>query len=225
MLAIIQARMSSRRLKGKVLKKINKKMLLQRVFDSVNNCKNVSKIIVATSTNLSDKKIVNFCKRKKIDYIRGDLNNVMKRFLQVLKKNKSKHFIRVCADSPFIDSQILSRFVKTAKNQNFDIVTNLLPRSFPKGQSIEIFKTSTFKKNFPKIKNKHDLEHVAPFFYRNKNKFKIKNILYKKNLSNLNLSVDTYEDIKFARKVSRIIDKKFQSIYSFKNLVKVLEDR
>jgi len=225
MLAIIQARMSSRRLSGKVLKKINKKTLLQRVFDSVNNCKNVSKIIVATSTNLQDKKIVNFCKRKKIDYFRGDLNNVMKRFLQVLKKNNSKYFVRICADSPFIDSQILSQFIKITKNQNFDIITNLLPRSFPKGQSIEIFKTSTFKKNYPKIKAKHDLEHVAPFFYRNKNKFKIKNVLYKKNLSNFNLSVDTYEDIKFARKISKIIDDKFKSRYTFKNLVKVLEKR
>tara|TARA_B100001121_G_C18674841_1_gene615726 strand:- start:1332 stop:2009 length:678 start_codon:yes stop_codon:yes gene_type:complete len=225
MLIIIQARMSSKRLRGKVLKMINNKALLQRVFESVNKCKNVSKIVVATSTNREDKKIVNFCKKKKINYFMGDLNNVMKRFLEVLKRYDSKYFVRICADSPFIDTQLLSNSIKIAKSKNFDIVTNLLPRSFPKGQSIEIFKTSTFKKYYSKIKSKNDLEHVAPFFYRNKDKFRIKNILYKKNLSNLNLSVDTYADIKFARKVSRIIDNKFKSKYTLDNLLKILEKR
>ena len=95
MLAIIQARLSSNRLRGKVLKKINNKYLLERVFENVLKSKKVKKIIVATSSNQSDDDIVKFCLQKKINYFRGKLDNVSGRFFDLLKNCKEKSFIRI----------------------------------------------------------------------------------------------------------------------------------
>ncbi len=220
MIAIIQARMSSKRLKGKVLKKIGKKILLDRVYENLKVNKNINKIIIATSKNPSDDKIFKFCKKRDIFCFRGDLNNVAKRYYDVLLNEKSKYFMRVTADSPFIDSAIIKKMLKISKTNKYEIITNVCPRSFPKGQTVEIFKSKTFKDFFSKIKTKSDKEHVTTFFYKNKKKFKLKNIFYKKNFSKMNLSVDTEDDLKRSRKIEKIINKKYGSDFSLKNLIR-----
>ena len=103
MLAIIQARVNSKRFPEKVLNKINDHTVLEQVINQVNAVFPRNKIIVATSKGKKDLKICQICKRKGVRYFRGDLNNVAKRFYSILKKSNSKSFIRICADSPFID--------------------------------------------------------------------------------------------------------------------------
>ena len=161
MLAIIQARMSSKRFKGKVLKKLYNKTVLEKVYHNVKKCKKINKIVIATSIHSSDDKIVKLCKREKINFFRGDLKNVTKRFFKLLGKQKSKYFVRICADSPLLDTQILDKIVNFSKKNDYDVITNVYPRSFPKGQSIEILNKNIFIKNFPLIKNKYDQEHVT----------------------------------------------------------------
>ena len=207
MLAIIQARTSSKRLKGKVLKKINKKTLLDRVVNKVSQSRKISKIIIATSLDKSDNSIVTFCKNRKIEFFRGDLNNVYERYFQVLKKTKLKSFIRICADSPFIDPHLIDKGINFFNSGKYEIVTNVCPRSFPKGQSIEIFNSKIFMKNSLKIKKKRDKEHVTEYFYDNFKKFKLKNFKYNKNCSKLNLSVDNHKDMIVARKIAKKFDK------------------
>ena len=216
MLAIIQARFSSKRLEGKVLKKINNKFLLERVIDNVKCAKEVSRVIVATSKEMTDNKIFKFCKSKNIECYRGDLNNVYNRFYYLLKAVKDKSFVRICADSPFIDPYTIDYFIKFFKKNRYQIVTNIFPRSFPKGQSIEIFNSKIFSKNFIKIKKRRHQEHVTPYFYENSKKFNIKNIKYFKKYSNLNFCVDTNRDIRLARKIAKKFD-------NFKNKKKFLE--
>lgn len=211
MLAIIQARFSSKRLRGKVLKKIKKKELLKRVVDRASKSKKIKKIIVATSSHKSDDKIEKFCLKKKIDYFRGDLNDVWYRFVKVLKLSKEKSFVRICADSPFIHSKLLDKGIQIFFENNFDIVTNVFPRSYPKGQSIEIFKSSVLIKNYSKLRSNYFKEHFPQFFYKNYKKFRIKNFKYKVNLSHLNLSVDTKKDFLLANKLSKKINEKKNS--------------
>lgn len=205
MLAIIQARMSSRRLKGKVLKLIGKKTLLEWAIDNTIKSKNIKKVIIATSVNRDDDKIFNFCKKKKIECFRGSLNNVYLRFVGVIKKNKSPSFLRITADSPFIDSNLIDNAIKLYKSGKYDIVTNTLKRSFPKGQSISIHNSKKFINNLKNIKSKNHKEHITPYFYENYKKFKIKNIVYSSNQSHLNMSVDTKDDLRKAREVVKKI--------------------
>ena len=197
MLAIIQARSNSKRFKNKVLHSIYGKPLIQHVIDRVNKSRFVSKLLVATSINSKDDKLVNYLKKSKIKTYRGDLKNVAARMLSAANLNKANFFVRISGDSPLIDYKLIDRIIKVHKKngKKFDIVTNVFPRSFPKGQSVELVKTKILKENLH-VFTKLDLEHVTKYFYKNYKKFKIKNI---KNLSkkiSLKQSIDTKKDLK-----------------------------
>jgi spore coat polysaccharide biosynthesis protein SpsF (cytidylyltransferase family) len=201
MLCIIQARISSKRLPSKMLKKIINRTLLERVIIQIQKVKKIKKVIVATSNHKSDDPIANYCKKKGIEFYRGPLNNVTMRFYEVIKKFNFRSFLRVNGDSPLIDFKLIEYFIKIYEKNNYDILTNACPKSFPKGQSIEIINSNLFKKEFKNIKSRGDLEHVFTYFYKNKSLFKIKNISCKKNLNKLNFSIDTYKDLLRVRNI------------------------
>lgn len=194
MLCIIQARYSSKRLPGKVLKKILGAEILKRVFQQVKKSKKISKIIIATSKHKTDKKIINFCKKNKIQCISGPLNNVFKRFYSIIVHEHCKSFVRIAADSPLIDPSLIDRAVTIFSKNRYDIVTNVFPRTFPKGFSVEVINSKLILDFLLKIKKKRHKEHLTTFFYDNYNNFKIKNFYNKINNSNINLSIDSFTD-------------------------------
>ena len=220
MLAIIQARMNSKRLPGKSLMILKNQTILKRVIQQVKKSKIVKKIVVATSKNNKDKAILKFCKREKVECYAGNLNNVVSRFNYIVKRNSYPAFLRVCADSPFLDSKLIDKFITIFKKNNFDILTNVQKRSFPKGQSIEIFGSSFFLKNYKMIKSKKDKEHVTTYFYKNSKLFNIKNITNKKNLSSINMSIDTMKDFLIAETLLK--NSEFKKKYiSWKKIVSI----
>ena len=176
MIAIIQARVSSKRFPGKVLKKINNITILEMVIGQVNEVFDKKNIIVATSKKKGDLAICKICEKIGVKYFKGDLKNVSKRYYDLLNKYKPVSFLRVCADSPFLDPILIKKCISIFKKKKPNFLTNVLPRTFPKGQSIEIFNSTTFKKNFSKIKKRYDLEHVTTFFYTNKQKYNFINV-------------------------------------------------
>ena len=202
MLAIIQARTSSKRFPKKVLHKINSKPLIIWVVDHVLKSKLISNLIIATSKEKSDNQLVNLIKKSKYKFYRGSLKNVALRMLKVAQINNAKYFIRLSGDSPLIDYKIINRAIKILKkNKNIDIVTNVFPRTYPSGQSIEIIKTKILKKYISNF-NRNEKEHVTTFFYSNSKKFKIIN--FKKTTNNYKnlpkLSIDYKSDLKEIRK-------------------------
>ena len=196
MLAIIQARLSSKRLKNKVMHIVNKKPLIWYVYRSVKKSKLIKKVVVATSNEKSDNRLANYLKNNKINHFRGDLNNVAKRLFIAAKNYNAKNFLRISADSPLIDSKIIDRGIRVfKKHKNYDIITNVFPRTFPSGQSIEIIKTNILKKILKlKLKKKY-FEHVTLYFYLKKNEFKIKNFCTKKKFKKKKYSIDTKKDL------------------------------
>ena len=182
------------------MKKISDKTILERVVENVKDCKKINKIIVATSIEKSDDETTKLCKKLNIPYYRGELKNVAKRFFDILNIYKADHFIRINADSPLIDSKLIDSILKK-KNKKYDIVTNVFERSFPKGQSVELFNSNVFKRNFKYINLKDDKENVTSYFYKNSSKFKILNIKNKVDFSSINLSVDTIDDLKIIRNI------------------------
>lgn len=165
-LAIIQARMSSRRLPGKVLMGLAGKTVLGRVVDRVKLATGVSDIVVATSTDKSDDPIEAFCLKHQIKCFRGELQNVVARFSALLKQYKPKYFARISADSPLYDPVLLDRAIKIIEGGGYQIVSNVVKRSYPKGQSVEVISTDLFLKYSGQILDPSDQEHVTPFFYR-----------------------------------------------------------
>ena len=198
---IIYARMTSKRFPNKVLATLNNRVtLLELVHNRIRrNFKNMS-IIVNTSKNKEDNKIVSLCKKKKIIVFRGSLNNVFDRTKKCLKRYKFKSFVRVNADRPFFDVNLMEKMIKIFDKGSFDIITNQLPKSCPKGLACEIAKSQIFLDIKKNTLIKSEKENIFNYFYKKKNKYKIKNYVenfYKKNKS-LNLSIDTKKDFKIA---------------------------
>ncbi len=202
MLAIIQARTSSKRFPKKVLYKINSKPLIIRVVNNALKSNLVSNLIVATSKEKSDDQLVKLIKKSRFKYFRGSLKNVALRMLNVAQINNAKYFMRLSGDSPLIDYKIIDFAIKILnKNKNVDIVTNVFPRTFPSGQSVEIIKTKVLK-NYISDFNQSEKEHVTTFFYSNSKKFKIIN--FRKKINSYKdlpkLSVDYKSDLKKIKK-------------------------
>lgn len=213
MLVIIQARTSSRRFKNKILYSFYGKKLIQHVFEKIRKCRKVE-IIVSTSTNKEDDKLVKFLIDKKIKYFRGSLNNVAKRLYDTAISEKKGFFLRISGDSPLIDFRLINKSINIfKKNKRFDLITNIFPRTFPSGQSVEIIKTSALGKNL-KFFSRLDKEHVTRYFYRNSPKFKIKNFANKKKTSIKKLSIDTLDELK---KILKTFTKKKFLNYSYLN--------
>jgi spore coat polysaccharide biosynthesis protein SpsF len=197
---IIQARMSSQRLPGKVLAKVNGKPLLQYLLERLSHCSSIDKIVVATSDDKSDDPIEVFCHDYGALCFRGPLQNVAKRFYLALEKYNLDAFVRVCCDSPMLDQKLIDQGVKLL-NGEYDFVTNIMPRSYPLGQSIEVITTSTFEKVYEKMSRPAHFEHVTKYYYEQSDEFKIKNFSNDKDLSSYRLVVDTPEDLKRIEKI------------------------
>lgn len=216
---VIQARMSSKRLPGKTLKKINNLPVLKILLNNLKKSKKIKKIVVATSKNSEDKKIIKYCKINKINFYIGPLHNVFNRLLACAKYYKFKYFIRINGDSPFIDFKLIDKLILiNSKKKNYDIYTNVFPRSFPKGQSIEIIKTSSMEGLNYKL-NKSQQEHVTKYFYENSKKFKIYNFNNLANNSRFNLSIDCKSDLRKFRQIFKRYN--INKYYTYNKLIKL----
>ena len=151
---IIPARMNSKRFRGKALKKINNFEILKILINRLKKVRHIKKFVISTTKNKIDNKIINFCKREKISFDRGDSLNVAKRLFKTAKKFKAKYFVRINGDSPFIHYNIIDKAIKIYKKKKVDIVTNIFPRTFPIGQSVEVIRTDTLGKNLKFFKKK-----------------------------------------------------------------------
>ncbi len=196
LICFIQARMSSKRFPNKALFKIKKKEILKIIYERIKRDIKKLKIVILTSKDRRDKKIVNFCLKNKYLFFTGSLNNVYERYKSALKKNKTDAFIRITGDSPLINVKLLKKMIKVFKKSNSDIITNVFPRSFPIGQSIEIINKKVFFKVSSKKLSKFQKEHITSYFYKNPLKYNILNIKNKRNLSKINLSINTKKDLK-----------------------------
>ena len=201
-LAIIQARYSSSRFPGKVLKIINKKTLLEILIKRLSKSKYISKIIVACSLNDKDSKIIDICKKLKIDYFAGSENNVLDRFYKSAKKSKIENIVRITGDCPLIDSEIVDIVIKNFFLNKVDYASNTNPPTFPDGLDVEIFKFNALENAYLNAKNDHEREHVTPYIIKNK-EFKKFNLKNSQDISWLRLTLDEERDFQVIKKIVR----------------------
>lgn len=200
---ILQARSSSRRLPGKVLKKINGIPLVVLCAKRLQN--RGANLIVAISNERSDDKLVKVLIDEKINYFRGDLKNVFSRYLTISKKfNNNDLILRATADNPLPDGNLVNTVIKhfnSIKNDYFGIDHTL--HNLPKGISLEIFYVKKIIKTGKKVLSADDKEHVTLKMYKNITipNLLIKALKIKKDLSNINYSVDEKKDLLKVRKL------------------------
>lgn len=206
---IIQARMSSERLPGKVLMNIEEDCtILNSVIEQVMYSNFIEKIVVATTTDKIDDKIEEFLKKKQVSCFRGEPLDVLDRYYKCAKEHSFSEIVRITSDNPLIDPKIIDLVISEFKEKKFDYICNFFPRTFPQGTEVEIFTFSTLHKTWLEAKKESEREHVTPYIYNNPEKFKISNLEYKKNLSNLRWTVDREQDLKFVQEIKKRIDKK-----------------
>lgn len=203
--AIIQARFSSKRLPGKVLKQVAEKPLLLYIIERLKRCSGIESIVIATSTEPSDDPISLFCANQGIPCVRGSLDDVAGRFNKVLDSFPWDAFVRVNGDSPLIDQDLINEGIRRFREERYDLVTNVFPRTYPPGQSVEIVRSSTFRNAYPMMNKPEQLEHVTLFFYENSGKFSISNFHSDRQYNDFHLAIDTPEDfLRFSFIVSKM---------------------
>ena len=200
-LAIIQARMGSTRLPGKVLMKLAGKTALEHVIERVSKLKKINKIIVATSANAEDDKISELCQMLNIACYRGSENDVLDRFYQAAKEFNYSNIIRITGDCPMIDPDIIGQTIKLYEDEKLDYASNVIPPTFPKGLDVEVFTFKALKKAWHKVKSGPQREHVTVYFWQNPKIFKQKHLLNKINLSLKRWVLDYEVDYEFLQKI------------------------
>lgn len=193
--AIIQARMSSQRLPGKVLCEVADKPLLQYLVERLARAKRLTSFVVATSTEASDTPVAAFCQRQGIECYRGELNNVIRRFEDVVDQYGFDVFVRVSGDSPLLDQRLVDLGVELLIQGGYEIVTNVMPRSYPPGQSVEVLRADTFKAARDLATEAEDLEHITRCFYRHRTDFRLFNFSAAADYTDVHLAVDTARDL------------------------------
>lgn len=220
--AIVQARMTSKRLPCKVMLRVGARPMLGFLLERLRDSKKIDRVIVATSTDTTDQVIADYCKDRKVECFRGALDNVAKRFKEVIECYAPESFIRICGDSPLIDGTLVDSGIEIFERGRHEILTNVLKYTFPHGQNFEILRSDTFLRGFKSMSDPQDLEHVTRYFYRNAGQFRIFNMTADKDYSSVNLCVDTREDFEVFQAIVGQMDKPL-SDYRWQELIKMYE--
>lgn len=196
--AIIQARLGSTRLPGKVLKKVYGKSILQHVVTRVKAVKSIDEIVIATTKNLEDKLIENEANKLGIKCYCGSETNVLQRYYEAAKQSQADVIIRITSDCPLIDPLVISNMVSEFENQspNIDYLSNTLQRTFPRGLDVEIFTRNALERCYNYAKEDFELEHVTPYIYNNPNIFRIFNYKNDRDYSMYRITIDTEKDFR-----------------------------
>ena len=200
---IIQARMGSKRLPGKSIKKINNIPILSWIIKSIKKKKNFKnfKIIVATTNLKVDDIIDKISSKQGAKVYRGNQHNVLERYYLCAKKFALNNIIRLTSDNPFVDTFFLEKLIYEHTKNNNDYTSS--KESLPIGLGAEMMTYSALKKAYKFSKSNKEKEHVCDYIFNNPQKFKIQNLNFQynsKRIKNLRLTVDTKEDLVFNRR-------------------------
>lgn len=158
-------------------------------------------IVLATTTNPKDDRLVTFAEHEKLPYFRGSEENVLERFLQAAREYKADVVVRITADCPLSDPEIIDKVIRTFLEGEYDYVTNSPHCNFPRGTDVEVFSMETFERVGKEARLPEEQEHVTSYYYRHPERFKLQRVFHDVNLSHLRLTVDTPEDFELIRRV------------------------
>lgn len=200
---IIQARMGSKRLPGKSLKKINNTPILSWIINSLKRKKKFKKfkIIVATTNLKIDDIIAKVSIKHEVNVYRGSHHNVLERYYLCAKKFALNNIIRLTSDNPFVDTFFLEKMINEHEKNKNDYTSS--KDSLPIGLGAEMMTYLALQKAYNFSKSDKEKEHVCDYILNNPQKFKIQNLVFKSNskkIKNLRLTIDTKEDLIFNRR-------------------------
>jgi spore coat polysaccharide biosynthesis protein SpsF len=193
--AIIQARMQSTRLPGKVLKTLGGRTVLSHVVNRVQAARHIDDVVVATSDLDADDAIEQMCASKGWKCVRGSEQDVLSRYALAAKTSKADIVVRVTSDCPLFSPKILDAMLDAFDPENMDYMsTNFPTRSFPVGLDCEIMRVQSLLTAAKEATSDHDREHVTPYLYTNPNLFSAHGFACEQQLENIRITLDTVQD-------------------------------
>lgn len=199
--AIIQARMGSTRLPGKVLMDLAGDTVLARVVNRTRRAKLLSKVAVATSVLPADDAIVRECERLGVACYRGDESDVLDRYYQAAQQFAADIVVRITSDCPLIDPELIDSVICAFLEQRPDYATNALHRTYPRGLDVEGFTVDVLGLVARSAREAHQRAHVTPYIYENPGLFRIVSLTSEKDASSHRWTLDTVEDLEIIRAV------------------------
>jgi len=200
-LAIVQGRLSSTRLPGKVLAPLEGEPMIMRQLDRVRRARSIDQLVVATSDDPSDDPLADALEARGVVVRRGPLNDVFSRFALVIDEFAPDDVVRLTADNPLADPEVIDLVVGEHLAAEADYTSNSRVRSFPYGLDAECFRADAFERVRAGTLSAYDREHVTPAFYADGAPYRVHQVVGARDLSDLRWSVDYPEDLAFVRSV------------------------
>jgi len=198
--AIVQARMSSTRLPGKVMQNIAGKPILQHVLERLGKSWLINEIVVAIAREKNSPLPV-LARRCGVKSFIGGIEDVLDRYYQAAKKYKTDIIVRITSDCPLIDPEVVDRVLSLYLQAQADYTTNTLKRTFPTGLDAEVFPFKVLEQTWKEARQPHEREHVTPYIREHPNNFSLINLENDKDLSYMRWTVDEEKDLKFVREI------------------------
>lgn len=208
--AIIQARMDSSRLPGKVLIDIAGEPMLVRVVERVRKAHHLHQVVVATTTDPSDDAVEDLCVQRGYPCYRGSMHDVLDRYYQAAKQFAAQVIVRITADCPVIDPQLIDQAVEARERTGADFVANRLPppwrRTYPIGLDIEVCTFAALARAWEQADQLIHREHVMPYLYEQEGRFHVHILNHEPDYGYLRWTVDTPEDLELIRCIYAYFD-------------------
>jgi spore coat polysaccharide biosynthesis protein SpsF len=224
-IAIIQARMGSSRLPGKVMMEICKEPMLAWVVKRTRNAKMIKEIVVATTREPSDNEIEKFCQSHHITCYRGSSTDVLDRYYQTAKLYQADVIVRITADCPLIDPELIDNTIATFLGSLADFTANRLPppfqRTYPIGLDVEVVSMAALERAWKESTALYEREHVMPYIYERKDQFRILTIENEDDYGTYRWTVDTREDLDFIHAVVKEFGCRMD--FSWKDVIELLK--
>lgn len=201
--AIVQSRMGSSRLPGKMLMDLNGKPVIEHVFERLMESVEIDEFWLSTTIQSEDDALVAWANNQGIKCFRGSVGDVLERYYQTALKAKATQIVRITGDCPLLDIKIVDEVVRLHISSKNDYTSNNHPPTFPDGLDVEVFSFVSLEKAQAEARLNSEREHVTPYIWKNVAKFKIGNLANSKDLSNYRWTLDTKEDMDFIRLVVR----------------------
>jgi spore coat polysaccharide biosynthesis protein SpsF len=193
--AVVQARWSSARLPGKVLRPLGSRPLVGHLLDVLRHAASLDGIVLATSREASDDAVAAFAEREGVSCHRGSLTDVARRVLEAATSAGAQVLVRLSGDSPLLDPALVDRAVDVFRTEGGDLVSNVVVRSFPKGQSVELITCEALATAVAAMRTDDEREHVTPYCYTHPERFVIRSLTAPRPRPEVQLSVDTLADL------------------------------
>lgn len=223
-IAIIQARMGSTRLPGKVLKEVLGKSLLEHQIERVQRATLLDEIVIATTVERSDDVIVDFCHRMGMNVYRGSEVDVLSRYYETAVAYEADIIVRLTSDCPLIDPAVIDDVIQLfVDSPEVDYVSNALERTFPRGLDTEVFSMQALESAYRNAKEPSEREHVTPFIYLQKEKFALRNLVNEQDVSQHRWTVDTEEDFELIDRIIKALYPK-KPLFTMQDVLSILHE-